>query len=168
MNENWTDEKKQKLLDLWAEGKTGAQVANELGVSRNSVLGQLHRMGIKRGRVKAKDTLIAAPKLSPVPPPERRYALPPKPAPQPKPDVRPIAQGWPKPVTPTAVRFLDRGRMQCAMILDSNTTIENRMVCGAPVVPERSWCPACLKSVVGQGTMHDRIIDRDIKRGVFK
>jgi GcrA cell cycle regulator len=43
----WTDERVEILKKRWSEGVTCAQIAIELGgVTRNSVIGKVHRMGL--------------------------------------------------------------------------------------------------------------------------
>lgn len=43
----WTDERVQTMRARWAEGKSAGEIARELGgVSRNAVIGKLHRLGI--------------------------------------------------------------------------------------------------------------------------
>ena len=43
----WTDERVDKLRELWAEGLTASQIAKALGgVSRNAVIGKVHRLGL--------------------------------------------------------------------------------------------------------------------------
>src|SRR5581483_11416960 len=43
----WTDERVDLLKKLWADGLSGAQIAQELGgVSRNGVIGKAHRLGL--------------------------------------------------------------------------------------------------------------------------
>jgi GcrA cell cycle regulator len=50
----WTDEKVELLRQLWLDGKSASQIAAELGdgVTRNAVIGKVHRLGLS-GRVKA-------------------------------------------------------------------------------------------------------------------
>ena len=45
----WDQEKIEKLTRLWQEGYSAAQVARRLGdgVSRNAVIGKIHRMGLE-------------------------------------------------------------------------------------------------------------------------
>ena len=44
---DWTDERVDLLKKLWAEGKSGSQIAFELGgISRNSAIGKVHRLGL--------------------------------------------------------------------------------------------------------------------------
>lgn len=42
---SWTDERVALLKKMWVEGKTAAEIANELGgVTRNAVIGKAHRL----------------------------------------------------------------------------------------------------------------------------
>jgi len=45
---SWTDERIERLKDLWTKGMTASQIAEELGgVSRNAVIGKAHRLGLQ-------------------------------------------------------------------------------------------------------------------------
>jgi GcrA cell cycle regulator len=49
----WNDERVEQLKKLWAEGRSASQIAAEIGgVSRNAVIGKVHRLGLS-GRAKA-------------------------------------------------------------------------------------------------------------------
>jgi GcrA cell cycle regulator len=51
--ESWTDERVTRLRKLWSDGLSAAQIAAELGgVSRNAVIGKVHRLGLN-GRAKS-------------------------------------------------------------------------------------------------------------------
>lgn len=53
MSMGWTDERVEKLKKLWAEGLSASQIAAQLGgVSRNAVIGKVHRLSLP-GRAKA-------------------------------------------------------------------------------------------------------------------
>ena len=42
---SWTDERIERLKNMWAKGATASQIADELGgVSRNAVIGKAHRL----------------------------------------------------------------------------------------------------------------------------
>lgn len=46
----WSDDRTEQLKSLWHEGLSASQVANVLGnVTRNAVLGKLHRLGLLAG-----------------------------------------------------------------------------------------------------------------------
>lgn len=50
---NWTDERVELLKKLWNDGLSASQIAAELGgVTRNAVIGKVHRLGLS-GRTKA-------------------------------------------------------------------------------------------------------------------
>lgn len=44
----WNDERLERLEKLWAEGLSISQIGEALGVSRNSIAGKAHRMGLPK------------------------------------------------------------------------------------------------------------------------
>jgi len=45
---SWTDERIERLKEMWSRGMTASQIAEELGsVSRNAVIGKAHRLGLQ-------------------------------------------------------------------------------------------------------------------------
>ena len=48
INNTWDDLKLKKLQDLWKEGHPISKIGELLGVSRNSVAGKAHRMGLPK------------------------------------------------------------------------------------------------------------------------
>ena len=45
---SWTDEKVEKLKELWTKGHTASQIANALGdTTRNAVIGKAHRLNLE-------------------------------------------------------------------------------------------------------------------------
>jgi GcrA cell cycle regulator len=55
---SWTDDRIEVLRKLWLEGSSASQIAKELanGVTRNAVIGKVHRLGLS-GRVKSADAV---------------------------------------------------------------------------------------------------------------
>jgi GcrA cell cycle regulator len=80
---SWTDERIDRLKELWSQGVTASQIADELGgVSRNAVIGKAHRLGLQSRPSPVKpNEAEAAP--APAEKPERK-AAPPEPKPAPK------------------------------------------------------------------------------------
>ncbi len=77
---SWTDERIDRLREMWTRGMTASQIADELGgVSRNAVIGKAHRLGLQSrpSPVKPNEPAPAAPAPVAAPPP------PPPPAPSP-------------------------------------------------------------------------------------
>lgn len=55
----WTDERVELLKKRWAEGLSASQIAAELGgVTRNAVIGKVHRLGLS-GRAKAAPSSVS-------------------------------------------------------------------------------------------------------------
>ena len=45
---SWTDERIERLKEMWTRGMTASQIADDLGaVSRNAVIGKAHRLGLQ-------------------------------------------------------------------------------------------------------------------------
>ena len=42
----WTEDKIKKLKKLWSVGKTTAEIAKNLGMSKNSIIGKVHRLNL--------------------------------------------------------------------------------------------------------------------------
>ena len=43
----WTDEMIEKLKQMWTEGLTTNEIAKRLDVSKNSIVGKVHRLNLK-------------------------------------------------------------------------------------------------------------------------
>ena len=61
---SWTDERVELLKKMWGEGQSASQIAKELGgVTRNAVIGKVHRLGLSNRNTGA--TAAAEPAAKP-------------------------------------------------------------------------------------------------------
>ncbi|MFE3838548.1 GcrA family cell cycle regulator [Pseudogemmobacter sonorensis] len=97
---SWTDERVELLKRMWSEGQSASQIAKELGgVTRNAVIGKVHRLGLSN-RVGGKEEEEAAPPASAAAPsqpatPPRAEAAPASPPPT-RPEPAPAAAAAPQ------------------------------------------------------------------------
>jgi GcrA cell cycle regulator len=85
---SWSDERVELLKKLWSEGQSASQIAKELGgVTRNAVIGKVHRLGLSNRNGSAASGAEAAPKAKPAAKPEAKS----------KPAAKPAAKAEPKP-----------------------------------------------------------------------
>jgi GcrA cell cycle regulator len=79
---SWTDERVETLKKMWGEGQSASQIAKELGgVTRNAVIGKVHRLGLSNRAGSGGSATKAAPKEKPAAAAAKPAA---KPAPKPK------------------------------------------------------------------------------------
>lgn len=80
---SWTDERVETLKRMWAEGQSASAIAKELGgVTRNAVIGKVHRLGLSNRNDEAEVKPAPAPAAEKRP--EKKPApTKPEPAPQP-------------------------------------------------------------------------------------
>jgi GcrA cell cycle regulator len=91
---SWTDERVETLKRMWNEGQSASQIAKELGgVTRNAVIGKVHRLGLSNRVGGGHDEEEAAPAPAP--------AAAAKPEPAPRPDPAPRVEAS-RPAAPAA------------------------------------------------------------------
>jgi len=80
---SWTDERVELLKKMWTEGQSASQIAKELGgVTRNAVIGKVHRLGLSNRTGGSTPTPAAAPAKP------AAQAAKDKPAAKPKPETK--------------------------------------------------------------------------------
>jgi GcrA cell cycle regulator len=78
---SWTDERVENLKKMWTEGKSASQIAKELGgVTRNAVIGKVHRLGLSNRNGGGPDAAGAPPAEEPAAAPAPAAAEVPEPA----------------------------------------------------------------------------------------
>ncbi|MFY9210966.1 MAG: GcrA family cell cycle regulator [Aestuariivita sp.] len=104
---SWTDERVELLKKMWGEGQSASQIAKELGgVTRNAVIGKVHRLGLSNRATGG--TPKAEAKAKPAPKPEAKARPSPKTEPaRPTPVVDP---NEPKPATPARRQIIPAGQ----------------------------------------------------------
>lgn len=88
---SWTDERVETLKRMWGEGQSASAIAKELGgVTRNAVIGKVHRLGLSNRNDDAAAAAPVAEQAKPEPKPEKKAEKKPaapkvekKPAPEP-------------------------------------------------------------------------------------
>jgi GcrA cell cycle regulator len=100
---SWTDERVETLKKMWGEGQSASQIAKELGgVTRNAVIGKVHRLGLsnRSGGAPAKP----AAKEKPAAKPETREKA------EAKPTAEAAAEPAERPVVPLRRQIIPAGQ----------------------------------------------------------
>ena len=191
---SWTDERVEKLKAMWGEGQSASQIAKELGgVTRNAVIGKVHRLGLSnraasKPAAPAADAKPAKPAAAPAaeaaPKPEAAPAPKPEPAPTPKPIQSATARREPPPPTPAMLEDQQRTAEALAAIekkarklnlleLTERTckwpigdpATDDFYFCGLPCQPGKPYCEAHV-AVAFQPMSSRRDRDRNRNRGM--
>ena len=95
---SWTDERVETLKRMWGEGQSASQIAKELGgVTRNAVIGKVHRLGLSnRAGTAGADPVEAVPAPAPEvveeKPQMRTESATPQRAPKPDPEAEEVEE----------------------------------------------------------------------------
>ncbi|SEV95692.1 GcrA cell cycle regulator [Cognatiyoonia koreensis] len=92
---SWTDERVETLKKMWGEGQSASQIAKELGgVTRNAVIGKVHRLGLSNRaggggtKAAAKEKAPSKPSAPKAPPkPKTKAAAPASKPPKEEPEL---------------------------------------------------------------------------------
>ncbi len=169
---SWTDERVELLKKMWGEGQSASQIAKELGgVTRNAVIGKVHRLGLSNratgaspSKSDAKEKPAPKAEAKPKPTPKTEPARP-APAPEAKPAAparrQIIPAGQPLPPQPSAneispealakvnevekkakkLTLMELTEKTCKWPVGDPAT-EDFWFCGLPVEPGKPYCEA--------------------------
>ncbi len=127
MSADWTDERIAILTKLWAEGLSAAEIGKRLEITKNSVVGKVHRLGLPKRQSPIKRTEGKAPA-----PKKRKKAE--------KPQI----------ITMAALTS-----SMCAWPSGEPGTPEFQF-CGKPVVPSKPYCLEHCQRAYVKSTKGDR------------
>jgi GcrA cell cycle regulator len=192
---SWTDERVEKLQEMWAEGMSAAQIAKTLGgVTRNAVIGKVHRLGLSNRAAPGKPggpedpealaevEIEAAPQPSLPTAPEPVVEAAPEPvapAAPPRPVARDLQRREPAPMSEDRKEALANlaeieKTARRVSLLDltervckwpiGDPTEPNFHFCGLPAVPGKPYCAAHV-TVAFQPMSSRRDRDRQRIRG---
>ena len=154
---DWTHDRLTRLCDGWIEGISAEKIAELLGVSKNAVLGKVHRL-VKRGLLHHRQSpIVSRGPREPKPPPAPR----PMNVPPPAVTLPPLLSGlppllsnesiWPpgfnfatgRQPLPTAPPAAPLGSGTCLYPLWANNEAPTHEYCGKRAPPGSSYCPTC-------------------------
>ncbi|TVQ53095.1 MAG: GcrA cell cycle regulator [Rhodobacteraceae bacterium] len=169
---SWTDERVEKLQAMWNEGLSAAQIAKALGgVTRNAVIGKVHRLGLSNRGPNAPKSAAEAETPPEAVAPTPTQAPAPEPEPEPAPEPKPVAAQPPAPPRPQSplqrrepapmtedrlevlanlaeiektarrVSLLDLTERLCKWPIGDPTDPDFHF-CGLPAVPGKPYCAA--------------------------
>lgn len=138
--DRWTDERKKIVTTMWNEGQSSTHIASVFGVSRSSILGLVHRLGLSNRRV-------ATPRAARKPKPPTKFnfatnATKSRPAKDDEPYVyrETIVTPEDQRIAFEALKEFDK---RCRYPHGDELPF---MYCGAKVVPGQPWCPTHFKA----------------------
>jgi len=167
---SWTDERVERLTKMWNEGQSASQIAKDLGgVTRNAVIGKVHRLGLSNRTtgepepVAAEPEPVAEPAAAEPSAPEEPVATAPEPveaAPAPRRQLI-VPAGQPLPPQPSAneispealetVREVEKNAKRLSLMELTERTCkwpigdpagENFWFCGLGVQSGKPYCEA--------------------------
>jgi len=137
--EEWTPERIKVLIALWEEGLPTSEIGRRMGVTKNAVVGKVHRLGLKKRQspIRQSSSTSAQPKK----------AKPAQPRPQADTLARPAAHKTPMP-TGDVVRLEELTSSMCSWP-EGEPGTEEFHFCGQPSVSEKPYCEAhCARAYV--------------------
>ena len=124
----WTEEREAELRKLWTDGQSGGVIAKKLNISRNAIIGKVHRLGLPKRQSTCRIVRI----------PARRKIAPARPAPAIS--VTPLPPEPPAPATALRLSIMQLTDFTCKCGLGDPKHADFAF-CGLPVKPGSRYCP---------------------------
>ena len=124
---DWTDARIAELKELWFEGFSASECGKKLGVSRNSVIGKIHRLGLSGSDRKRRITSMPNPRKAPAHLLKTEQEVSRPEIPQMRPDLRP----------PFTLTLLELRPGMCRWPQGERAPYR---FCGAGQAPSSSYC----------------------------
>ena len=152
----WTEDRVATLTKLWADGLSASQIAKQLGgVTRNAVIGKVHRLGLS-GRAKPSSPARKAAARKTAASTASKASAAPKPKPKPvrAPSAprtpRVIAQAPTPPPPPLEAKPMSNGEFATILTITEHMCkwpigdpgADNFRFCGRKTDPEEPYCLA--------------------------
>ncbi|WP_221163319.1 GcrA family cell cycle regulator [Rhizobium lentis] len=162
----WTENRIELLKQGWADGDSAAVIAARLGgVSRNAVIGKVHRLGLDGREPRQCPGTTADERIRPAPIVRTSRQLKSKPDPAalanlakimsaPKPQV---IEHIPEP-KPLMMSLLELGHRDCRYAVDGEK--QHMLFCGHVTEEDSSYCAYHHKLCHGPGTRSERSVDQ--------
>lgn len=108
---SWTDDRVELLKKMWGEGQSASQIAKELGgVTRNAVIGKVHRLGLSNRAGSGGATAKAEAKPKPAAPKPKTAAPKAKVEPKTEPAIKPVPPSEGKSTLPARKQIIPAGQ----------------------------------------------------------
>jgi GcrA cell cycle regulator len=134
----WTDERVEVLKKLWLEGLSASQIAKQLGgVTRNAVIGKVHRLGLSGRAAPSQPTRPAF--RTPRPPRPTAPSVTHRRAEAPRPEPRPTPRPIPYIEEPGTATVLTLGAHMCKWPIGDPASSEFTF-CGRRAGDEGPYC----------------------------
>ncbi|MBQ8671259.1 MAG: global cell cycle regulator GcrA-like protein [Alphaproteobacteria bacterium] len=130
----WTEENIETLRKLWAQGLSASEIAKIMGITKNAVVGKVHRLCLTARQSPIKNKEVAEPEIKPI------IEIVPQPIEEKKPveEVKPIVEKRYK-KGPNNVKLMELDSHTCRWPI-GDPRDEDFCFCGKKVRSGKTYC----------------------------